>query len=231
MTFREKLAIEHPEKIDPKVGGGCQGCPASYGYEDESPGWCIIDIETCRTCWDREIPEEKVPYKTIPLTKEERTSGILDSGARREFETGAVRDIQEGKGRCDLMPLDVIAQIMFDKVIEQIYEYQATGLTAPLFDALDNYIYTYNLSSNDVFLEVSKHFEAGAKKYGEYNWQKGIPTHCYIDSAVRHYLKHLRGDKDEPHDRAFVWNILCCIWTCEHKPELNDYRKAEGAES
>lgn len=34
---------------------------------------------------------------------------IKDSGNRREFETGAVRDIQEGKGRCDLLPLDVVA--------------------------------------------------------------------------------------------------------------------------
>ena len=32
-------------------------------------------------------------------------SEILDSGNRREFETGAVRDVQEGKGRCDLPPL------------------------------------------------------------------------------------------------------------------------------
>lgn len=79
----------------------------------------------------------------------------------------------------------------------------------------------------DMLLEAAKHFEAGAAKYGEWNWQKGIPTHCYIDSAVRHYLKFLRGDNDEPHDRAFVWNILCCIWTCKHKPELNDYPRKE----
>jgi hypothetical protein len=76
-----------------------------------------------------------------------------------------------------------------------------------------------------MLLEVSKHFEEGAKKYGEHNWQKGIPTHCYIDSAVRHYLKWLRGDTDEDHSRAFVWNIICCISTCIHKPELNDYAK------
>jgi hypothetical protein len=75
---------------------------------------------------------------------------------------------------------------------------------------------------------VSKHFEEGCKKYGERNWQKGIPTHCYIDSAVRHYLKWLRGDTDEPHDRAFAWNLLCCIWTCEHMPELNEYAKETG---
>ena len=37
---------------------------------------------------------------------------IQDSGKRREYESGAVRDIQEGKGRCDLMPLDVVAEYM-----------------------------------------------------------------------------------------------------------------------
>ena len=39
---------------------------------------------------------------------------IKDSGERRSFETGAVRDIQEGKGRCDLMPLEVMVDILAD---------------------------------------------------------------------------------------------------------------------
>ena len=71
-------------------------------------------------------------------------------------------------------------------------------------------------------LELSKHFEDGAKKYGEYNWQKGIPVRRYVDSAIRHYLKHMAGWKDEPHDRAFIWNLVCCLWTLTNKPELND---------
>lgn len=29
---------------------------------------------------------------------------LKDSGNRREFTTGAVRDIGDGKGRCDLLP-------------------------------------------------------------------------------------------------------------------------------
>ena len=33
---------------------------------------------------------------------------ILDSGDRTQFESGAVRDMREGKGRCDLMPLEVV---------------------------------------------------------------------------------------------------------------------------
>lgn len=152
---------------------------------------------------------------------------ILDSGNRREFETGAVRDIQEGKGRCDLLPLDVVACFMNDPIIFQISQFQSDGNHQHLCEAI-TYFMVGKWDTSTMFLEISKHFEEGAKKYGENNWQKGIPVHCYIDSAVRHYLKFLRGDTDEPHDRAFCWNIMCAIWTCKHKPELNEYLEKEG---
>ena len=162
---------------------------------------------------------------------------ILDSGNRREFATGAVRDIQEGKGRCDLLPLDIVAKCIptheirnttGDRILMAISEFTKTNDRGFLYYCLDAFAKYQNVDLPTMFLEVSKHFEEGAKKYGEYNWQKGIPTHCYIDSAVRHYLKYLRGDSDEPHDRAFVWNIMCCIWTSAHKPELNDYLKKDS---
>lgn len=159
---------------------------------------------------------------------------IKDSGERREFDTGAVRDIQEGKGRCDLMPLDVVGEFVNDpkclkgNVVKYIAEFQQGGNLEFLYAALWGFIWEQQSDVHTMLLEVSKHFEEGAKKYGEHNWQKGIPVRCYIDSAVRHYLKWLRGDNDEPHDRAFVWNILCCIWTCQNKPELNDYRRSDA---
>ncbi|MCQ2308098.1 MAG: DUF5664 domain-containing protein, partial [Bacteroidales bacterium] len=158
---------------------------------------------------------------------------IVDSGERREFSTGAVRDIQEGKGRCDLLPLDVVASIYeingndeIADVLDLIHEYCKNGDSKILCSAIRIFI-DENIKKHPstAFLELSRHFEEGALKYGEYNWQKGIPTHCYIDSAVRHYLKYKRGDDDERHDRAFLWNLVCCIWTCEHMPELNDYKK------
>lgn len=156
---------------------------------------------------------------------------IKDSGNRREFDSGAVRDIQEGKGRCDLLPLDVIAEVYSRKVdlneslvFQFVSNFQKSGSTAFLVEALDAFYRISDFESYyDMVLEVSKHFEEGAKKYSERNWEKGIPAHCYIDSAVRHYLKFLRKDTDERHDRAFCWNVLCCIWTCMNKPELNDY--------
>ena len=155
---------------------------------------------------------------------------IKDSGNRTEFETGAVRDMHEGKGRCDLMPLDVINDICTSKldertVLTRLHDFQQKGERLLLLLALNCFKKDRGWDDETMVLEVAKHFEEGAKKYGENNWQKGIPVKCYIDSAVRHYLKWLRGDQDEPHDRAFCWNIICAIWTCKNKPELNDYRK------
>lgn len=157
---------------------------------------------------------------------------IKDSGNRTEFETGAVRDIQEGKGRCDLLPLDVAAMLLegqYAEILNALALFQRSGDVFYLQAALGLITGLHFDDTYTMLLETAKHFEEGAKKYGERNWEKGIPTHCYIDSAVRHYLKWLRGDTDEPHDRAFCWNILCCIWTCQNMPELNDYPiKKEG---
>ena len=202
---------------------------------------------------------------------------LKDSGDRREFASGAVRDMQKGKGRCDLLPLaelailidnmdikkDYIKTIISfddhpeswifrhfnnamnalntaknsnDKEIEKIsYEiidslYMAleiflvrfyTHLGGTLYNALcgipaDSEI-AINIEFDNILyssiLDLAKHFEAGACKYGDNNWRKGIPINVFIDSAIRHFCKFMRGDTDEPHDIAFMWNVICCIWT------------------
>lgn len=105
---------------------------------------------------------------------------IKDSGNRREFESGAVRDMSEGKGRFDLIPWDVI-------------------------------------------WDLAKHFEKGALKYGERNWQKGIHSESYFDSAMRHTIKHHLGHTDEDHLIAAIWNLVCWYWEENyHKEESND---------
>lgn len=212
----------------------------------------------CNNCWDREIPEDvdarkslkalekaldlhslyenkKIPYDEPPPVEYVNTaefaqpiSHILDSGERRQFETGACRDIQEGKGRCDLMPLEVVANYICDDpetvdwVLWSIREFQKQGSVSYLYSAINHFDQIHWNNQYTMFLEVAKHFEEGAKKYGESNWQKGLPVNCYIDSAVRHYLKWLRGDKDEPHDRAFVWNLMCCIWEVDFSPRAKE---------
>lgn len=56
---------------------------------------------------------------------------------------------------------------------------------------------------------LARHFEVGAKKYGDSNWKKGQPASRFMDSALRHAFKHLAGERDEDHLIAAVWNLLC----------------------
>jgi hypothetical protein len=152
---------------------------------------------------------------------------IVDSGERRKFDSGAVRDIAEGKGRCDLLPLDVVGSILHAQgknpiTLFCISLYIYTGDRNHIIRAIHSFCMDVGIDDITMLLEVSKHYEEGAKKYDDRNWEKGIPLHCYIDSGVRHYLKYLRGDNDERHDRAFVWNMLGALWTQENKPELID---------
>jgi hypothetical protein len=157
---------------------------------------------------------------------------IKDSGTRREFDTGAVRDMAEGKGRCDLLPLSIIGYLMNDEIFLDIESYIRTGNFKFLREIVEKFSTTEYNSIKTAILDVAKHYEEGAKKYAERNWEIGIPLHCYIDSAVRHYLKYKRGDNDEPHDRAFLWNILGAWWTHLNKPEMIDlpFNKTEVAE-
>ena len=74
---------------------------------------------------------------------------IKDSGERTQFESGAVRDMHDGKGRCDLLPMCVL-------------------------------------------LRLARHYENGCKKYGDRNWEKGIPAHSFADSALRHLFIYCR---------------------------------------
>lgn len=71
-------------------------------------------------------------------------------------------------------------------------------------------------------LRLSKHYEAGAKKYAERNWEKGIPAHSFLDSAFRHLAKYADGATDEDHLIAAVWNLCGLAWTEEKRPDLMD---------
>lgn len=177
---------------------------------------------------------------------------ILDSGVRRQFESGAVRDSADGRGRCDLLPLDIVGGLIrfsitetmdpdviedkayaIEKILDNINDLIRNGNSSKLiYESICIFIKISQFKSvYDAIMEVSKHYEDGARKYAERNWEKGISCHCYIDSGVRHLLKWLDGWDDEPHDRAFIWNMLGLLWTVKHKPECNDLPYAKEADA
>jgi hypothetical protein len=95
---------------------------------------------------------------------------IKDSGERSEFDTGAVRDVQTGKGRYDLLPPFAMH-------------------------------------------DLARHYQKGCEKYGDRNWEKGIPISRYVDSARRHLNEFVMGLTDEAHLIAACWNLMCAYDT------------------
>lgn len=115
---------------------------------------------------------QKLGGETPPHLVKNGDFVVKDSGERKQFETGAVRDTSTGKGRFDLIP------------------------AYPLF-------------------RLAKLYEAGAIKYADRNWEKGIPTGRFLDSAFRHLMNYQNGDRSEDHLTAVAWNIFGLIWTQE----------------
>ena len=62
---------------------------------------------------------------------------------------------------------------------------------------------------------LAKHYENGARKYTDNNWQKGIPLARYLDSLFRHYTSVKDGDEGEDHVSAVIWNAIGYMWTLE----------------
>ena len=81
MTYREKMAIEHPEDITDSSLGGVWGCPP-----DMSVYACVRSggnsEANCRFCWDREIPG------TEPITpvKEEKENTVMQTTKKTKAE-------------------------------------------------------------------------------------------------------------------------------------------------
>jgi len=86
----------------------------------------------------------------------------------------------------------------------------------------------YDLLPMRALQRLARHFEGGAKKYGDRNWEKGQPLSRYIDSGIRHACKYIQGERDEDHLIAACWNLMCAADTEERiaanllPKELND---------
>ena len=93
---------------------------------------------------------------------------VKDSGERRVFDSGMVRDTDAGKTRYDLV---------FD---------------GPLFERL------------------AVHLTKGAAKYSPRNWMQAAgkeEANRFKESAIRHFFQWMRGDMDEDHFSATIFNM------------------------
>jgi hypothetical protein len=105
---------------------------------------------------------------------------LKDSGARREFNTGARRDMASNKERPDLI--------------------------SPFAES-----------------RVGSWLGKGAEKYGDRNWEKGMPFTVFYASMKRHMMKFAKGWTDEDHLAAIIFNAQAIIHFQElGRTELDD---------
>ena len=189
MTCREKLKMEHPEDFD---NGGPIRCPSDYGYlndpVDETGRRCCHPM-TCSDCWDREIPEERSVYD---ICKEIREN---PNAKKVTVEFPAVQKV-----------IEEVSSNPHIKDSGDRTEF-SSGAVRDMHEGKGR----MDLLPWAAIMEVSKHCENGAKKYGEHNVDRGIPTSSLCDSAARHLAKYLDGWTDEPHLIAATWNLLWAI--------------------
>lgn len=182
-----------------------------------------------------------------PPLKKQTPLDIPDSGEREVCESGAVRDVAEGKGRCDLLPFDILEHLFNEYgtddadtdvslVFSCLHEFLEESLKVhrneipcqchPLYEAIDIFISLAYNNYYDAVLGLALRYEEGAIKYKERNWEQGLYASRYLSSAVRHLMKWLQGMDDEDHDNAVLWNLVGLIWTLKHKPEYDDLKDA-----
>lgn len=82
--------------------------------------------------------------------------------------------------------------------------------------------FRYDLISPIGLREVARTCAEGAKKYSDFNWEKGMPVHDLLNHAIAHCYEFLSGDRSEPHLGHAAWNLLAAIHSNELWPQLNE---------
>lgn len=86
----------------------------------------------------------------------------------------------------------------------------------------------YDLIPGLPLKRLAELYARGAKKYGDWNWTKGIPSGRCYSSAFRHLMQYNLGDKDEDHLAAVVFNVFCIMYFEDTEPNKSNDEKREA---
>lgn len=73
----------------------------------------------------------------------------------------------------------------------------------------------YDLVSPLALRRLALVLERGAAKYAARNWEKGQPMSQYLNSATRHIMQYIAGQRDEDHLGQAMWNLHSAVHTEE----------------
>lgn len=79
----------------------------------------------------------------------------------------------------------------------------------------------YDLISPIGLQRLAETYCEGSKKYGDYNWEKGMPISDLLNHAIRHQFLYLSGDRSEDHLAHAAWGLFAAMHSEELWPDLN----------
>lgn len=86
----------------------------------------------------------------------------------------------------------------------------------------------YDLISPIGLRRVAETCAEGAAKYGDYNWERGMPISEMLNHGIAHIYNYLAGDRSEDHLAHAAWNLLGAMHSEEMWPQLNETLRVEG---
>lgn len=83
----------------------------------------------------------------------------------------------------------------------------------------------YHLYPREALRRTLERYSHGRIKYGDRNWECGLPAEDCYNRAIEHLSKYVNGFTDEDHLAAAVFNINC-IMTYEEEGQVPiDFRR------
>lgn len=79
----------------------------------------------------------------------------------------------------------------------------------------------YDLISPIGLRRLAEAYAEGATKYGDHNYERGMPIGDLLNHAIRHLFLYLRGDRSEDHLAHGCWGVVTAMHSEELWPHLN----------
>jgi len=200
----------------------------------------VSETEMCRKCGDPILVRAKQPLCPICSGAEAMVNGKPSPTCMEMLEGAKIRRMAEKLDR------EILSALPKGEPGDVLH--QTKGWIKPLPDSGHREHFEtgsvrdtregkgrFDLIPVQSMRRLARHYEAGAAKYGDRNWERGQPLARYLDSAFRHLCGVLEDLRDEDHTAAVVWNMFAYMETRrrieagELPRELDDLGCAEEA--
>ena len=205
MTFKEKLKMEHPDKVAPEYIGGCNECPHNYGYEAYCDRPCRYACFSCEKCWNREIPgtehrHGKWPKENPHLTEHAKLKigenvHTWESN-RIEQAIKATKPIMSRKDIDALIRIDALSVMLFS--IDEMHEWPIRS--APKINMPDIKKVIFNDPATIVIWADGEKTVVKCQNNEPYDPEKGLAM------AI---TKRALGNKGNYFDQIKKWTSKC----------------------